>query len=195
MSRNLDPRSAGPAERHRNCTLPKASIVRLTKSSTCAREVTSTFKASAWLPLPLTAAAVSRAPCSLRSAHTTLACSRAKISAVARPMPLAAPVMMMVLPAKYSGVLGMVSPVCWRRIVPARRPGHNRRSSMPMRSEETLMSSVKPIDYRDAPVNVRAVFDDIKRTRQVADVNNFWKKKKQKQKKKKKKKKKNKKKK
>jgi len=37
------------------------------------------------------------------------------------------------------------------------------------------MSSVKPIDYRDAPVNVRAVFDDIKRTRQVADVNNFWK--------------------
>jgi hypothetical protein len=34
------------------------------------------------------------------SAHTTLAFSRAKISAVARPMPLAAPVMMIVFPTK-----------------------------------------------------------------------------------------------
>ncbi len=32
-----------------------------------------------------------------------------------------------------------------------------------------------PIEYRDASPEVRAVFDDIKRTRQVADVNNFWK--------------------
>ena len=32
-----------------------------------------------------------------------------------------------------------------------------------------------PIEYRDASAQVRAVFDDIKRTRQVADVNNFWK--------------------
>ncbi len=32
-----------------------------------------------------------------------------------------------------------------------------------------------PIEYRDASAEVRAVFDDIKRTRQVADVNNFWK--------------------
>ena len=32
-----------------------------------------------------------------------------------------------------------------------------------------------PIEYRDASPRVRAVFDDIKRTRQVADVNNFWK--------------------
>ena len=32
-----------------------------------------------------------------------------------------------------------------------------------------------PIEYRDASVGVRAVFDDIKRTRQVDDVNNFWK--------------------
>ena len=32
-----------------------------------------------------------------------------------------------------------------------------------------------PIEYRDAAPEVRAVFDDIKRTRQVADVNNFWK--------------------
>jgi AhpD family alkylhydroperoxidase len=31
------------------------------------------------------------------------------------------------------------------------------------------------IDYRDAAPQVRAVFDDIKRTRQVDDVNNFWK--------------------
>ncbi len=33
----------------------------------------------------------------------------------------------------------------------------------------------KPIEYRDAPAEVRAVFDDIKKTRQVEDVNNFWK--------------------
>jgi AhpD family alkylhydroperoxidase len=32
-----------------------------------------------------------------------------------------------------------------------------------------------PIEYRDASPPVRAVFDDIKRTRQVDDVNNFWK--------------------
>ncbi len=31
------------------------------------------------------------------------------------------------------------------------------------------------IEYRDASPAVRAVFDDIKRTRQVDDVNNFWK--------------------
>jgi len=32
-----------------------------------------------------------------------------------------------------------------------------------------------PIEYRDASPKVRAVFDDIKRTRQVDDVNNLWK--------------------
>ena len=32
-----------------------------------------------------------------------------------------------------------------------------------------------PIEYRDASPQVRAVFDDIKRTRQVDDANNFWK--------------------
>ena len=32
-----------------------------------------------------------------------------------------------------------------------------------------------PIEYSDASAQVRAVFDDIKRTRQVDDVNNFWK--------------------
>lgn len=34
---------------------------------------------------------------------------------------------------------------------------------------------VKPIEYADAPAEVRAVFDDIKTTRNVPDVNNFWK--------------------
>ena len=33
----------------------------------------------------------------------------------------------------------------------------------------------KPIDQRKAPPEVRAVFDDIKRTRNVPEVNNFWK--------------------
>ena len=33
----------------------------------------------------------------------------------------------------------------------------------------------KPIEYADASPAVRAVYDDIKRTRNVPDVNNFWK--------------------
>jgi len=33
----------------------------------------------------------------------------------------------------------------------------------------------QPIDYAAASSAVRAVFDDIKATRKVADVNNFWK--------------------
>jgi len=37
------------------------------------------------------------------------------------------------------------------------------------------MSKPQPIERAEAPRKVRAVFDDIKRTRQVADVNNFWK--------------------
>lgn len=32
-----------------------------------------------------------------------------------------------------------------------------------------------PIDYADATPEVRAVYDDIKATRNVPDVNNFWK--------------------
>jgi AhpD family alkylhydroperoxidase len=32
-----------------------------------------------------------------------------------------------------------------------------------------------PIEYGDASPEVRAVYDDIKRSRNVADVNNFWK--------------------
>ena len=32
-----------------------------------------------------------------------------------------------------------------------------------------------PIEYDKAPAAVRAVFDDIKATRNVPDVNNFWK--------------------
>ena len=33
----------------------------------------------------------------------------------------------------------------------------------------------QPIDYADASPAVRAVYDDIKRSRNVPDVNNFWK--------------------
>jgi AhpD family alkylhydroperoxidase len=35
--------------------------------------------------------------------------------------------------------------------------------------------ALKPIDYQNASPAVRAVFDDIKQTRNVEDVNNFWK--------------------
>ena len=34
---------------------------------------------------------------------------------------------------------------------------------------------MKPIEYRDAPPEVQAVYDDIKKSRNVPDVNNFWK--------------------
>ena len=37
------------------------------------------------------------------------------------------------------------------------------------------MSPHKPVEYREASKEVRAVFDDIKATRKVDDVNNFWK--------------------
>ena len=37
------------------------------------------------------------------------------------------------------------------------------------------MSRSQPIEYADAPPPVRAVFDDIKQSRKVDDVNNFWK--------------------
>jgi len=34
---------------------------------------------------------------------------------------------------------------------------------------------MNPIEYADASAAVRAVYDDIKKTRNVPDVNNFWK--------------------
>ena len=37
------------------------------------------------------------------------------------------------------------------------------------------MASVKLIEYAQASAEVRAVFDDIKATRKLDDVNNFWK--------------------
>jgi AhpD family alkylhydroperoxidase len=37
------------------------------------------------------------------------------------------------------------------------------------------MSKLQPIEYAQASAHVRAVFDDIKKTRNVPDVNNFWK--------------------
>ena len=37
------------------------------------------------------------------------------------------------------------------------------------------MSPHQPIEYKDASAEVRAVSDDIKRSRNVPDVNNFWK--------------------
>ncbi|HEY2606704.1 MAG TPA: carboxymuconolactone decarboxylase family protein [Paraburkholderia sp.] len=37
------------------------------------------------------------------------------------------------------------------------------------------MSQPKAVEYSAAPSEVKAVYDDIKQTRQVDDVNNFWK--------------------
>jgi AhpD family alkylhydroperoxidase len=39
----------------------------------------------------------------------------------------------------------------------------------------TSMTALPPIEYADASPEVRAVYDDIKTSRQIADVNNFWK--------------------
>jgi len=36
-------------------------------------------------------------------------------------------------------------------------------------------TAMQPISYENASAEVRAVFDEIKTTRKVADVNNFWK--------------------
>src|SRR5580704_4314619 len=45
----------------------------------------------------------------------------------------------------------------------------------PRNAGESSVSQGKPVEYADASAQVRAVFDDIKRTRGVEDVNNFWK--------------------
>ena len=37
------------------------------------------------------------------------------------------------------------------------------------------MPTPAPVEYKDASAAVRAVFDDIKTSRNVPDVNNFWK--------------------
>ena len=37
------------------------------------------------------------------------------------------------------------------------------------------MGRLNPVEYADASAEVRAVYDDIKASRNVADVNNFWK--------------------
>jgi AhpD family alkylhydroperoxidase len=41
--------------------------------------------------------------------------------------------------------------------------------------KESRMMTIPPIEYGDASPQVRAVYDDIKKTRNVPDVNNFWK--------------------
>jgi len=37
------------------------------------------------------------------------------------------------------------------------------------------MKPTEPIEYADASAAVRAIYDDIKKSRNVPDVNNFWK--------------------
>ena len=36
------------------------------------------------------------------------------------------------------------------------------------------MATVPLVRYEDAPADVKEIFDDIKRTRNIDDVNNFW---------------------
>src|SRR3974390_2504962 len=48
-------------------------------------------------------------------------------------------------------------------------------SNRPLTQRFQPMPIHQPIEYADASPEVRTVFDDIKRTRRVDDVNNFWK--------------------
>jgi AhpD family alkylhydroperoxidase len=49
---------------------------------------------------------------------------------------------------------------------------HHRSSAATFGRDDQM---TKPVDVRKAPREVRAVFYDIKKTRNVPDVNNFWK--------------------
>jgi AhpD family alkylhydroperoxidase len=48
-------------------------------------------------------------------------------------------------------------------------------SVRPLSATEVQMNRPRPVEYASASPEVRAVFDDIKATRRVDDVNNFWK--------------------
>ena len=115
-----------------------------------------------------------RAPSSLMSAQTTLAPSRAKISAVARPMPLAGA-------GDDDGFAGEIvrrlrhrpCPPCIscrrQRIMDSRR----RRPAMTISANAEELPMPTPIEYADASPAVRAVYDDIKKTRNVAGREQF----------------------
>jgi hypothetical protein len=53
--------------------------------------------------------------------------------------------------------------------------GFSKRGASQLSNEEDFMSKPRPVEYADASAEVRAVFDDIKATRKVTEVNNFWK--------------------
>jgi AhpD family alkylhydroperoxidase len=63
------------------------------------------------------------------------------------------------------------NPICSAQ----RRAGTKLRNYSSRRTVDLQESTMNPVEYADAPPQVRAVYDDIKRTRGVPDVNNFWK--------------------
>jgi AhpD family alkylhydroperoxidase len=69
------------------------------------------------------------------------------------------------VPAIHAFILGKLAKA-W---MPGTRPG------MTTERPRSFIMSVQPIEYADASPAVRAVYDDIKKTRNVPDVNNFWK--------------------
>lgn len=71
---------------------PKSLIVRLTSASSCVPSVTSVGTASAWRPSFLISSATLNRRVAPRAASTTLAPASESSIAVARPMPLEAPV-------------------------------------------------------------------------------------------------------
>src|SRR5438445_192313 len=91
---DLDGQAQPAAPYIRTSRPPKRCTVAATAPRQLAPSVTSRCTGSAWPPPASTSAAVVFAPGSSTSAHATLAPAAAKASAVARPIPFAAPTTM-----------------------------------------------------------------------------------------------------
>src|SRR3990172_4326437 len=91
-SHSVPLRGTTPALLHTMCTCPKASSVRLASDSTSSGRETSVRTASTVAPPSRISFSAWASAASSTSARTTFIPSRAKRSAIARPIPLAAPV-------------------------------------------------------------------------------------------------------
>jgi AhpD family alkylhydroperoxidase len=76
----------------------------------------------------------------------------------------------------WQPAFGIAAVVCIVRLFAGSLTGQRLAADAALCQTGTIrMAPHRPIDYADAAPDVRAVFDDIKRTRQIKDVNNFWK--------------------
>jgi AhpD family alkylhydroperoxidase len=71
--------------------------------------------------------------------------------------------------------MGIFLPLA-RRIMDCRgKPGNDKIAGYAISAGDRAMPTPPPVEYADASSAVRAVYDDIKTTRNMPDVNNFWK--------------------